>query len=165
MRLYKKSLLVSLVTVGAAALLAGTAAQAQTDTFGVTASVGDACSVTASDLAFGTYDPLNVANTDGTTTMDVTCTLSTAYEVGLDAGTGTGTTTTRTLEVGGNELNYILSQDAGHTTNWGNSAGVDTVGGTGTGSGQTITVYGRIAALQNVPAGSYADTVTVTVTF
>lgn len=154
-----------LAAIGAASLLLGTAAQAQTDTFNVTATVADACSVTASDLAFGAYDPLSVTDTDATTTMDVTCTTSTAYEVGLDAGTGTGTTTTRTLEVGGNELNYILSQNAGHTTNWGNNAGVDTVAGTGTGAAQTITVYGRIAALQSVPAGAYADTITVTVTF
>ncbi|WBY09758.1 spore coat protein U domain-containing protein [Sphingomonas sp. 7/4-4] len=30
---------------------------------------------------------------------------------------------------------------------------------------QTITVYGRIRAGQNVPAGSYSDTIIVTVTY
>lgn len=155
-----------LLFAGMFGMMVGTAAQAQTDTFNVTATVGDACSVAASDLGFGTYDPLSATDTDATTTMDVTCTTSTAYEVGLDAGTGTGaTTTTRILESGANQLNYILSQNSGHTTNWGNNAGVDTVAGTGTGSAQTITVYGRIAALQNVPAGSYSDVITVTVTF
>ena len=158
--------LLKLAMISAGLLLAGNAAQAQTDTFNVTASVGDACSVTATDLGFGAYDPLSATDTDASSTMDVTCTLSTAYNVGLDAGTGTGaSTTTRILEFGANQLNYILSQNVGHTTNWGNSAGVDTVAGTGTGAAQTLTVYGRIAALQSVPAGSYADVITVTVTF
>jgi spore coat protein U-like protein len=36
---------------------------------------------------------------------------------------------------------------------------------TGTGSATAITVYGQMAAGQNVPAGSYADTVVATVSF
>jgi spore coat protein U-like protein len=35
----------------------------------------------------------------------------------------------------------------------------------GTGSSQTFTATGRITAGQSVPAGTYADTMTVTVTF
>jgi len=141
-------------------------ARAQTDTFNVTTSVGEACSVTATDLGFGAYDPLSATNTDATTTMDVTCTLSTTYDVGMDAGTGTGATTTvRVMEFGANTLNYALYQEAGRTTIWGENVGVDTVSGTGTGAAQTLTVYGRIPALQSVTPGSYADLITVTVTF
>jgi len=163
---FKLPRFLKLALIGVASLFAGTAVQAQSDTFNVTANVGDACSVSATDLGFGAYDPLSATDTDASSTMDVTCTLSTAYNVGLDAGTGTGaTTTTRVMEDGSNQLNYILSQNVGHTTNWGNNAGVDTVAGTGSGSAQSLTVYGRIAALQSVPAGSYADVITVTVTF
>ncbi|MFM6073490.1 MAG: spore coat protein U domain-containing protein, partial [Dolichospermum sp.] len=36
---------------------------------------------------------------------------------------------------------------------------------TGTGNASNITVYGRIGRGQNVPAGSYTDTVVATVTF
>ncbi len=146
--------------------LGSTSAHAQSDTFNVTTSVGEACSVTATDLGFGAYDPLSATNTDATTTMDVTCTLTTTYDVGMDAGTGTGATTTvRVMEFGANTLNYALYQEAGRTTIWGENVGVDTVSGTGTGSAQSLTVYGRIPALQGVTPGAYADLITVTVTF
>ena len=145
---------------------AGTSANAQTDTFAVTTTVSDVCSVTANDMGFGTYDPLSATNNDATTTLDVTCTLTTAYDVGLDAGTGTGgTTTTRVMESATDALNYTMWQNVTRTTNWGNAAGTDTVAGTGTGAAQTLTVYGRIAALQAADPGAYTDTVTVTVTF
>lgn len=158
--------LAKLMAIGAASVILGTAAQAQTDTFNVTASVGAACSVSASNLGFGAYDPLSATDTDATTTMDVTCTLSTTYNVGLDGGIS-GNTSARTMDDAGgtNTLNYALYSDAPRTSNWGNSVGTDTVAGTGTGAAQTLTVYGRITALQSVPAGSYEDTITVTVTF
>jgi len=151
---------------GLVAGLATTGAQAQSTTFNVTTSVGDACSVSATDLGFGAYDPLNATNTDATTTLGVTCTLTTTYDVGLDAGTGTGATTTvRVMEFGANTLNYALYQETGRTTIWGDSVGVDTVSGTGTGASQALTIYGRIPALQSVTPGAYADLITVTVTF
>jgi len=151
---------------GLFALGATTGLQAQSTTFNVTTSVGEACSVTASDMGFGAYDPLSATNTDATTTLGVTCTLTTTYDVGLDAGTGTGATTTvRVMEFGANTLNYAMYQETGRTTIWGENVGVDTVSGTGTGSSQALTIYGRIPALQSVTPGAYADLITVTVTF
>ena len=47
---------------------------------------------------------------------------------------------------------------------WGGTAASD-VPHTGTGTETSLTVYGRIPAGQNVPAGSYSDTVVATVTF
>ncbi len=139
----------------------------ETTTFNVSATVGASCSVSASDLGFGTYDQLSATNTDATTSLDVTCTSTTTYEVGLDAGTGTGgTTSVRVMTYDTtNYLNYAMYQDAGRTTNWGDNAGVDTVSGTGTGSSQALTVYARIPALQSIAPGAYTDLVTVTVTF
>jgi len=146
--------------------MATSGVQAQTDTFNVTTSVGEACSVSATDLGYGAYDPLSATDNDATTSMNVTCTLTTTYDVGLDAGTGTGATTTvRIMEFGANTLNYALYQDAGRTTIWGENVGVDTVSGTGTGSAQALTIYGRIPALQSVTPGAYSDLITVTVTF
>lgn len=137
-----------------------------TDTFQVTATAIDQCQVSASDLAFGNYDPLSASATEGSTTLTVTCTLSTTYDIGLDAGTGSGATVSdRKMTSGADTLNYGLYQDAAYTTVWGNTPGTDTVADTGTGAGQDFTVYGKIPAQQNVPPGSYADTVTVTVTF
>ena len=63
-------------------------------------------------------------------------------------------------------LSYSLYSDSGRTTNWGNVTGSWMSGtGTGTGTAQNLTVYGRIPASQSALIGSYADTVTVTITF
>jgi spore coat protein U-like protein len=65
---------------------------------------------------------------------------------------------------GGNYLSYSLYQDSNHTTVWGDTAGTG-VSHTGTGTATNITVYGRVAGAQNVPAATYNDTVVATVTF
>jgi spore coat protein U-like protein len=138
-----------------------------TTTFGVSATVADSCSVSASALAFGSIDPLGAAATDATTTVDVTCSNGTTYDVGLDAGTTAGATvTTRQMTDGGvNTLNYALYSDSGRTTNWGETVATDTVAGTGNGTAQTLTVYGRVPDQPTAVVASYSDTITVTVTF
>jgi len=61
-------------------------------------------------------------------------------------------------------LSYQLYSDSGYSTAWGNTAGTG-VAVTGTGSAVSTTVYGSVAAGQNVKTGNYADTVAATVTF
>ncbi len=62
-------------------------------------------------------------------------------------------------------LNYGLYQNATHATNWGTTTGTDTVPGTGNGAAQVLNVYGQIPAGQLIAAGSYADTITATITY
>lgn len=137
-----------------------------TDTFTVTATVENSCVVTANNLAFGTVNVISGADVDATSTIDVTCTNGATYEVGLDGG-GAADVANRAMSDGGTgTLNYSLYSDTGRTTNWGNTTGVDVVAGTGSGSAQTLTVYGRIPQGQTtVAAGSYTDTITATVTY
>lgn len=154
----------------AAAILAGTSAHAalaatQTTTFQVTANVQAACLInSAANLDFGSYSGSRV---DATSDISVTCTNTTNYDVGLDAGTSTGATvTTRKMTgPGGALLAYNLYSDSSHSVNWGNTIGVDTVAGVGSGSAQTLTVYGRTPAGQHPTPGGYTDTITVTLTF
>ena len=139
-------------------------------TFSVTATVNAVCSVGASTLGFGVYNPTSASNLDNTTTVNVTCTNGTAYNVGLDAGTGSGATVAvrkMTRTAGGTEtVNYSLYQDSGRTTVWGNTVSTDTVAGTGNGSAQPLTVFGRVPGSQTTtPVASYSDTITVTVTY
>ena len=163
-----KALFRPLVLVSALALTLGSA-QAATDstTFGVSAEVIDSCNVAATSMAFGQIDPIANVNTDQTATVTVTCSNGTAYSVGLDAGGATGATvTTRQMTSGVNTLDYALYSDSSRTSNWGVTAASDTVDGTGSGSAEALTVYGRVASgQQTAPVGSYADTVTVTVTY
>jgi spore coat protein U-like protein len=154
--------------LAAGIVLAPSGAQAATatDTMTVTATVQSACILTANPLAFGNYNPTSSANVDASTTVLVTCTQGTAYNVGLGAGAGSGaTTTTRKLTSSGHTLNYTLYQDASRSINWGNTVATDTVSATAGLTATTHTVYGRIAGSQNTTAGSYTDSVTVTVTY
>jgi spore coat protein U-like protein len=151
---------------GATAPIQADATTTVTTTIAVSASVLSSCGVTALPLAFGTYSPTQSTNTTAQTTVVVTCTNGTPYNVGLNAGIGTGATVaSHKLTSGSNLLNYTLYQDSGYSTVWGNTIGTNTVTGTGSGLTQTINVYGSITALQAVPAGSYADTVTVSLTY
>lgn len=155
-------LLVSLIYLSQNVAVAATS----TTTFNVTATVAAACSVSANDLAFGAFVPTG-PNVDATTTFSVTCTNNTPYDIGLNEGLAPGATvTTRQMLDGGNTLNYGLFQDAAYLTNWGDTVGVDTVALIGNGAAQVTTLYGRIPGAQaTVPAGSYSDTITVTVTY
>jgi spore coat protein U-like protein len=135
-----------------------------TTTFGVSETVQATCLVSATALAFGTYTG---AVSNSTSTVSVTCTNTTSYNVGLSAGLATGATvTSRSLTGPGSALlGYGLFQNAGYTSNWGQTVSTDTVAGSGNGSAQPITVYGQIAAGQYVAPGAYTDTITATVTY
>jgi spore coat protein U-like protein len=133
------------------------------NTFQVSATVAATCLISPNNLGFGTYSGVQV---ETTTTISVTCTNTTTYNVGLDPGQASGATvTTRQMQNGSNLLSYALYSDAGYSTNWGQTVSTDTVAGTGNGSAQTLTVYGKIPAAQYVTPGSYSDTVTATVTY
>jgi spore coat protein U-like protein len=165
-----------LATTAAAALcasyLASAHAASATATFQVTATVVGAClTSTPNTLAFGNYNASTPTSTTGTTSFNVTCTVNTAYSLGLNAGVSAGATittrkmTSATAAAGNNTLAYGLFKDSGHGTNWDNStAGT---GYTGTGVAQPYTIYGAIAAGQYGAgaATDYADTVTLTLTY
>ena len=149
-----------------AALLCPAYATTTTSTFGSTVTISASCQVLSpNSLNFGTNGVL-VSNVDTTATFTVQCSNTTAYNVGLNAGaTSGGTTTTRLLNNSGTTIGYKMYSDAGHSTNWGNAVGTDTVAGTGNGAQQTLTVYGRIAPQSTPAPATYTDTVTVTVTY
>ena len=149
----------------AGSMVAMNGAQATTATalMNNTATLAAYCSVSTGSLGFGTYNGSAALSTSAN--IAVTCTKTTTYSVALDAGTTTGgTLTTRKLIGAGTDtLNYTISQDTNHTTNF--ATGGSAVSGTGNGSAQTIVAYGNIAAGQFVTPDSYTDTVTVTLTY
>jgi spore coat protein U-like protein len=137
-----------------------------TTTLTVQVAITATCTInSASALNFGTQGVL-AANVDQSSTIQLTCTNTTPYNIGLNAGTGTGATVaTRKLTSGANTINYTLYSNSGRTTVWGNTVGTDTVAATGNGAAQNYTVYGRIPAQTSPAPGSYTDTITVTVTY
>jgi spore coat protein U-like protein len=141
-------------------------AASTTSTFAVQATITATCTInSASTLNFGTVGVL-ASNTDQSSTIQVTCTNTTPYNIGLDAGTGSGATVAvRKLTSGGATVNYSLYTSNAYSSVWGTTVGTDTVAGTGNGAGQNYTVYGRIPPQTTPAPGSYADTITVTVTY
>ena len=133
--------------------------------FTVSAAVGASCSLSATDLAFGSYSGSLI---DATSTISVNCTNATPYNVGLDAGIAPGATVTNRSMTGPGStlLNYHLLSDPARTINWGNTVGIDTVAGTGTGTAQFLNVYGQLPASQTtLQPGTYSDVITATITF
>jgi spore coat protein U-like protein len=131
----------------------------------VTATISSLCLVSASNLNFGSQGVL-AANVDQTTTIQVQCTNTTPYNIGLNAGTGTGASvTTRKMTSGGNTINYSLYRDAARSQVWGTTIGTNTSSATGSGATQSHTVYGRVAPQATPAPSTYSDTITVTVTY
>lgn len=128
--------------------------------------VGD-CTISATPLIFGLYNPDSCMPTDSTARLKVLCTLNTPYYVTLDQGSG-NSASTRLRRMSGpdhSSIKYILTQNPTHTINWGNVAGIDAKFGVGNGLNQTLVVYGQIPAKQNVVIGSYRDIVNVNIIF
>jgi len=121
-----------------------------------------ACTVSATGVAFGPYDPFSLTSLDSTGNVAVTCSPASPYTIELSPGVGAQTA--RELRSGAHVLAYNLFTEATRSTVWGDGTGLtSTVSGSGTGGGHPI--YGRIPARQNVAVGSYSDALTVTVTF
>ncbi len=133
------------------------------------------CVVSATPVAFGVYDPLSPSPLNANGTVTVSCSLLlgisllVAYNIDLSTGSS-GVYTPRTLKSGSNIMNYNLFTSNTYTTIWGN-----TTGGTGRitdgyllGLANATTnypVYGRVPATQNIKAGSYTDSIIVTITY
>lgn len=146
---------------------ASMAAQTVRFPFVVNATVINNCNITTTPLSFGSTTVLNSAVTSSTS-ISVQCTNGDAYEVALDGGTTSGTVASRQM-VGassGGKVSYQLYLDSAHATPWGDGTNSTSMAaGTGSGSAQALTVYGRVP-VQSVPTpDSYSDTVKATVYF
>jgi len=139
------------------------AATTKTSTFQVTANVQAVCQISSSNLDFGNYSG---AQLTANSTISVTCTQNQGYDVGLNGGSGAQSVTARKMTgPGGTVLGYGLYRDANYTSNWGNTIGSDVMHGNGSGSAQSLTVYGKLPANQLVTPGAYSDTITATITY
>jgi spore coat protein U-like protein len=136
-------------------------------------AIGETCTIQASAVNFGSYDPFTSAPTDATGTVSVTCeapaSVLVSYTMLLSPG-GSGSYASRTLASGSYTLNYNLYTSAAHAAVWGDgSAGTSTISDGYLLNVGSVTrdypVYGRILAAQNAAVGTYSDTITVTVNY
>lgn len=129
------------------------------------ARIGTSCQITTNDLAFPSASSLNT-NIDSTSLIEVTCTNNLPYTVKLDGGL-TGNVSNRRMGLQGNApgvIQYGLYRDTSRSQDWGNTTATQ-YGGTGNGTKQSLTVYGRIPVQTTPQAGDYRDTITATVEY
>ncbi len=126
------------------------------------------CTVNTAGVAFGTYDVFSTTALASTGTINLDCGwLDFNVRIYLSTGTS-GTYVSRRLRgPGADVLNYNFFRDAAYTQIWGDGTGGTSYYSNVWPGGNVVhlTVYGRITAGQDVRAGSYGDTVVVTVVF
>lgn len=131
------------------------------------------CNLSVTGVAFGTHNTISGNPTDSTGTISVTCSgaISDSVSYTLKLSAGNGSQTNRYMLSGSNNLYYNLYVDSGYYQIWGDGTGSTSISGasytlTSTSETRNHPVYGRIPAAQiSVPAGSYSDTLVVTVEF
>ena len=140
------------------------------------AAVTFTCTVNATGIAFGTYNPLSPTGDSSVGSWTVTCNAigsgSATVAGTLTLSTGlSGTYTARTMKSGTHALQYNIYLTPSHTQVIGDgSAGTFALSDSGTvTAGQvyqiTGSMYGFMPPSQDVPAGSYSDSIVVTVTY
>lgn len=132
------------------------------------------CSVSASGVSFGPYDPSYAQAKTATGTVNVSCSVTliglfASWTLSLSPGSS-ASYTNRTLVNGASTLQYNLFTTASYSTVWGNGSGA-----TGVVSDNALllvgnntyhyTVYGRIPPLQDVRKGNYSDSIVVTINY
>ncbi len=129
------------------------------------------CASSVTPLSFGTISGAPTPATDTTATITVNCqgTANTSVRVclGINAGSAPSTVTNRLMVNGASAVAYQISTSSGGP-NWGDYLG----GGNGveanvaipsSGLGTAVvTVFGRVTAGQNVPAGLHTSNLTLT---
>lgn len=137
-----------------------------TGTFGfnVTASVPRSCDFsTTPNLDFGSH-PGPIAGTyDSSTTLSLQCRGGTPWTLSLDTGMSPdGDQRRMRLDTTDAYVRYDLYSDAARSAPLGPGT---TLSGSGSGTADTRTVYGRVPTGQNVPAGIYSDKIIATITY
>lgn len=158
----RKFLKASLLATGLLGAVGFAHAFTDTANLGVTLTITAACNITATPpttVAFGTQAQTTVGAVDSTGTVTVTCVGATPYNVLM--GPGANFSGGRRMAAGTNYVPYQLYRDSARSQAWGQTIGTDTETGSGT---TTFTVYGRVPSVA-FAAGSYTDTVLVTVDY
>jgi spore coat protein U-like protein len=173
----KKATLATLALLALASsnALAGSA----TSNVGISSNIGNVCTISTGAVAFGAYDPIvtNVSSPlDANGTVTITCTKGASTTVGLGLGTNASGSVRRMKDSGTNMMTYELYQPPDSTPGtacsygspsvWGNSGGgLFTPAAAPNKNARTYNICGEVASGQDLPSGSYTDTVVATVNF
>ncbi len=145
--------------------------------FAMQAQAARTCDISALPVAFGAYRPLDPTSLDSDSgSIQLTCTddapsITISYNLVISPSISGGINP-RVMKSGSRNLSYNLFTASNYAVIWGDGvSGTAAVGGSFAAGGGVPRVgtrhiiYGRIAAKQFVPAGTYIDSLSVTVTF
>ena len=165
----------ALILVAASPALAGTA----TANVAVSANIANVCTITTGAVAFGAYDPIvtnasSPLNASGGVT--ITCTKGATTTVALGVGNNASGSVRKMKDAGTDLLTYELYQPPNTTpgsacsyaspTVWGTAgANLFTPAAAPDKNARTYNICGQVASGQDLPSGSYTDTVVATVNF
>ena len=178
-----KKIPVSRLAMAAAAAFAVTSAGAAfagtaTATLNVTANIDASCTISATPVAFGAYNPASATAHYASGTVTVGCVKGSVPTVALDGGQNQGATVVeRSMKhaTAADLLSYSLFKPTAAAPNtactnaetdaWGTDP-AQRFSPTGVAlTGSVYNVCGKISAGQDVSAGAYSDVVTATVEF
>ena len=152
-----------------AAFAPGAHAATATSSFTVTGTVTANCTISTAGISF-TYDPVAAnasSNATATGTVTIACTKGSAPFIGLDNGLNAGLASAgpRAMRLGAtaNYLGYDIYWP-GTTTSW-TTAAPYVPSAPPSKAARTFNMDGAAIGGQDVPVGSYTDTVTATVNF
>jgi len=133
------------------------------------------CGVSTAPVSFGTYNPLAGTPLTATGTVTVTCTVTgiglfESWTIALSQG-NSGHFNSRSMLNGGSVLSYNLYTSAAYTNVWGDGSGSTSLVSSpllllqvGTAS-FNYPVYGVIPAGQDAAAGTFLDSIVVTLNY
>ena len=157
-----------LVTLTAVVMAVPAFAATRNADLNVSADVVGNCTITTNPIAFGNYDPIGTEATtdlDNTGSVVVTCTRGAGVSIDLGLGDNASGAQRRMKNGVANFLNYELYKDNGRTSVWGTAANGLAIAPAPSIAARTYTVYGRVPAGQDIPAGAYTDKVVATINY
>ncbi len=132
-------------------------------------NVAARCWVWTTSVDFGSYDVFSATPLDSTGAISVFCNRRTFVTGSIGASPNSGGFDPRQMKLstGPDLLNYNLFRDPARTQIWGDgTGGADTVSGTVPRFGTVNrNIYGRIPPGQDISAGHYTETITVTINY
>ena len=141
----------------------------ESGTMNISTNIVVACTVSTAAVNFGTDTGSTSVTANGS--IMVKCSNGAAYNIALDKGLNVLIAGSRTLRPasGTDAYIYLLYQNSALSTQWGDSDFANTFSlgaskaGTGNGSEQILTVYGK--RMVGSGTGTFSDTVVVTINF
>ncbi len=129
------------------------------------------CTVSTTPVSFGSYSVLSSSPLDAEGSITVSCNEAPppTVAIAIGASPNSGGFSPRKMKLGsGSELiEYNLYIDTTRTQIWGDGTGSTFTKSQKARKNNTWenTVYGRVPPLQNISAGTYSETLTVTITW